>query len=268
MSAYKVKHLHSGEEHERPAILVNNHHIRDKARWQTYAVDPAIEAFHRHLPDYAETTLHHLPSLAAELGVARVFLKDESTRFGLPAFKILGASWAVHRTVCEILRLPPTTSLEIMRRAVSDRNASMPAVRIVACTEGNWGRALTKMAKFLDISATIYVPGLMSEYTRNLLRVESAEVIVLDDGTYDDCIAAARDDAQRTGASLIMDTSWEGYERIPQVNAECLIENLRSDDGCLSGSLTATPAFLPKLIGKYLLSRMDRRRAPFSFPWA
>jgi hypothetical protein len=144
----------------------------------------------------------------------------------------------------------------------------MPAVRIVACTEGNWGRALTKMAKFLDISATIYVPGLMSEYTRNLLRVESAEVIVLDDGTYDDCIAAARDDAQRTGASLIMDTSWEGYERIPQVNAECLIENLRSDDGCLSGSLTATPAFLPKLIGKYLLSRMDRRRAPFSFPWA
>jgi diaminopropionate ammonia-lyase len=92
----------------------------------------------------------------------------------------------------------------------------MPAVRIVACTEGNWGRALAKMSNFLDISATIYVPGLKSEYTRNLLRLESAEVIVLGNGTYDDRIAAARDDAERTRASLIMDTSWEatsGFHR-------------------------------------------------------
>jgi diaminopropionate ammonia-lyase len=222
MSTYQVQHLHSGETSNRPAIFVNPRHNSDPGRWRTHAVDPAIEAFHRALPDYAETPLHELRSLAAELGVGHIFVKDESKRFGLPAFKILGASWAVHRAMCAVLGLPSDASFDRVREMLSARGASTPAVRIVACTEGNWGRALARMSKYLGISATIYVPGLMSVYTRSLLRGESAEVVVLDDGTYDDCIAAARDDAERTGASLIMDTSWEGYERIPQVSSVLL----------------------------------------------
>ena len=50
--------------------------------------------FHERLPGYAETPLVDLPSLAADLGVSRLMVKDESSRFGLPAFKMLGASWA------------------------------------------------------------------------------------------------------------------------------------------------------------------------------
>jgi diaminopropionate ammonia-lyase len=222
MSTYRVQHLSSGGSFDRPAIFINPFHNSDPQRWAKYAVDPAIEAFHRSLPDHAETALHELPSLAAELGVAHIFVKDESKRFGLPAFKILGASWAVHRAMCEVLGLPSGTSFDHVRQTLSARDASLPAVKIVACTEGNWGRALARMGRYLGIPATIYVPGLMSEYTRSLLRGESAEVIVLDDGTYDDCIAAARDDAKRTGAALIMDTSWEGYERIPQVSSDLL----------------------------------------------
>jgi diaminopropionate ammonia-lyase len=236
MSTYRVQHLNSGQTFDRPAIFANPFYNSDPRRWRAYAVDPAIEAFHRALPDHAETTLHELPSLAAELGVAHIFVKDESKRFGLPAFKILGASWAVHRAMCEALDLPLGASFDRVRQALSARDATAPAVKIAACTEGNWGRALARMSKYLGISATIYVPGLMSEYTRSLLRSESAEVVVLENGTYDNCIAAAREDAERTGASLIMDTSWEGYERIPQVRLIRYASRASSNNHDSSGS--------------------------------
>src|SRR5262249_57336266 len=62
-------------------------------RWECAALDPAASAFHAGLPGYRPTKLIELPALAEELGVSGVFVKDESTRLGLPAFKVLGASW-------------------------------------------------------------------------------------------------------------------------------------------------------------------------------
>ena len=72
----------------------------DARRWQTAAPASAL-AFHRTLAGYSATPLTELPALAAELGVGRVFLTDGSNRLSLPAFKILGASWAVCRALCE-----------------------------------------------------------------------------------------------------------------------------------------------------------------------
>jgi diaminopropionate ammonia-lyase len=176
-----------------------------------------VEAFHRTLPSYNETKLHNLPSIAEELGLKNVFLKDESTRFGLPAFKILGASWAIHRCLCENYSLPEEASLDDVKEAVTK---SKQGARLVLCSEGNWGRACARMGKILAVPVTIYVPGFMSAYTQNLLGEEGAEVKVLEGGSYDDSIAAALEDSQRTGALLIMDTSWEGYEQVPKVCLE------------------------------------------------
>ena len=92
-------------------------------------------------------------------------------------------------------------------------------IRLVTCTEGNWGRAVSRMAKYLGIPATIYVPGFMNEYTRSLIRSEGADVRVLPHGSYDDTIIAVKEDAKHTGALMVMDTSWEGYEEIPSVSA-------------------------------------------------
>lgn len=219
MSSYQVHHLQDDQLFERTNIHLNDRVIRNESKWQSYRVDPAIEAFHRTLPDYAETKLHDLTHLAAELGVAHVFVKDESTRFGLPAFKILGASWAIHRAVCQKLGVSHSTPLEALREMVAGKSSSSNPIRLVLCTEGNWGRASARMSKYLGITATIYVPGFMSEYTANLIRAESAEVIVLKDGSYDDCIAATKVDADNTGALMVMDVSWDGYEQIPQVRA-------------------------------------------------
>lgn len=215
--SYAVTHLQGGGSYERPSILLNDHQKTEG--WQQN-IDPAVEEFHKTLPHYGETKLHSLPQVASELGFSHVFIKDESTRFDLPSFKILGASWAVHQTICKRLRLPKSTSLEALATALN----SSENVRLVTCTEGNWGRAVARMAKYLSIPVTIYVPGFMNEYTRNLIRGEGADVRVLKDGSYDETIAAVQYDAATTGAMMVMDTSWEDYTEIPQV---CLpIESL------------------------------------------
>jgi diaminopropionate ammonia-lyase len=215
MSTYQVQHLDNpSSSFTRPCIFQNPHHIPNPSSASSHP-DPAIEAFHRTLPSYAETALHNLPSIASELGLKHVFLKDESTRFGLPAFKILGASWAIHRSLIKRLSLKSDSSLDDVKEALSQSGSDN--IRLVTCSEGNWGRACARMGRVLDVHVTVYVPGFMSEYTRNLLREEGAEVKVLDDGSYDDAIAATREDAKRTGALMVMDTSWEGYEEVPKV---------------------------------------------------
>ncbi len=109
---------------------------RDPA-WSCPAPVSAID-FHRSLEGYAPTSLVELPQLAAETGVGRVFAKDESSRLALPAFKALGASWAIRRVLDEH---PPGTHLTI-----------------VTATDGNHGRAVARFARLLGQSATIVVP--------------------------------------------------------------------------------------------------------------
>lgn len=211
MASYKVKHLHTGAEFTRPAILVNKRTL--KTSWHN-DIDPEIEAFHKQLPDYGETKLHDLPAVASDLGFAHVFMKDESTRFGLPSFKILGASWAVHRALCQRIGLPSSTTFSGLREALQGRDD----IRLVTCSEGNWGRAVARMAKYLSVPLTLYVPGYLNEYTLGLLRGEDAKVTVLDRGSYDDALATAKRDAESSGALIVADTSWTGYEEIPRVS--------------------------------------------------
>lgn len=220
MSSYSVQHLLDQSTFHRPRVLLNPHANKDA--YELYAeIDPAIEAFHSTFPDYAETPLHDLTSVARELGFARVFLKDESIRFGLPSFKIVGGSWAVHRVLCRRLSLPASsTSFADLKSTLAARKDD---VRLVTCTDGNWGRAMARMAKYLDVKVTIYVPGFMHLYTQTLLRDEGADVRVVADGSYDEAIKAVRQEESTTGALMIMDTSWDGYEEIPGVSVSVSI---------------------------------------------
>lgn len=163
-------------------------------RWSAADGAPgAALAFHRTLPGYAPTPLVDLPQLAAELGVRRVLVKDESSRLGLPAFKILGASWACRQTL--------------------QRN---PGATLVTATDGNHGRAVARMASALGTAATVFVPAVMLESTARLIASEGAEVVRVD-GDYDETVrAAAGHAAADPGRALVQDTAWEGYEEVPQ----------------------------------------------------
>jgi diaminopropionate ammonia-lyase len=151
--------------------------------------------FHRALPGYAPTPLVDARAAAEALGVARVWAKDESSRFGLPAFKILGASWAIHRAL--------------------EQRGDRP--RLACATDGNHGRAVAHVARRLGLEATVFVPADMIAARREAIAAEGARVEVVD-GSYDEAVERAA----QAGALVIQDTGegevpgWivEGYGTI------------------------------------------------------
>jgi diaminopropionate ammonia-lyase len=160
--------------------------------WRTEDAATGARAFHRTLPGYAPTPLVDLPALAEELGVGRVVVKDESFRLGLPAFKVLGASWAI--------------------RKVLERQ---PGAHLVTATDGNHGRAVARMAALFGTTATVFVPAVMLKETAALIESEGADVRWVD-GDYDDAVrAAAGHAAEDPCRALVQDTAWDGYEDVP-----------------------------------------------------
>jgi diaminopropionate ammonia-lyase len=151
--------------------------------------------FHRQLPGYAVTPLVELPRIARELDVGRVFAKDESRRLGLPAFKALGASWAV-------------------RRVLEQAGTSSP-VTIVTATDGNHGRAVARSALDVGQQATVLVPDGVHPEALAAIRAEGATVVQVD-GTYDDAVEMAAQLGSEEGHVLVQDTAWAGYEQIPR----------------------------------------------------
>ncbi len=171
-----------------------------------------VQAFHRRLPGYAPTPLRDLPDLAGRLGVRRLLVKDESSRMGLPAFKVLGASWATYRVLCDRLGADPEwETLDDLATLVADR---LGPLRLVAATDGNHGRAVARMAKLLRLSATILVPDGTAAARIEGIASEGADVMVVS-GTYDDAVAESAALAGGDRDVVISDTSWPGYEDTP-----------------------------------------------------
>jgi len=160
--------------------------------------------FHRHLPGYEVTSLIEAPLLAEHLGVGQVFIKDESRRFGLPSFKILGASWAAYATLRE--RLGPLPDRTLTAGDLSDWGRAARPLTLIAATDGNHGRAVARVAAWFGLSACIYVPAFVSESRRQAIRSEGAELVVVQ-GNYDAAVDAALCDAQRPDVLLISDTA-------------------------------------------------------------
>src|SRR5215204_1350809 len=168
--------------------------------------------FHRRLPGYEETPLVDAPGLAEALGVGKVLVKDESSRLGLPAFKILGASWAAYRALEE--RLPEGAvrdweTLEELRESLEP----LRPLNLVAATDGNHGRALARVAGLLGLGARIFVPEDMAAARREAIAGEGAEVVVVK-GTYDEAVERSYEEAGEHSL-VVSDMSWPGYERIP-----------------------------------------------------
>ena len=180
--------------------------------FRSNGVSAAAIAVHRKLPGYEPTPLRELPLVAASLGVERVWLKDESQRMGLPAFKILGASWAVVATVQDLLGITEVdwTSIADLR----ERCRLLTPMTLACATDGNHGRAVAHMARLLGMEAIVLVPADMAPARIEAIRGEGAEIRIIA-GTYDDAIDASAALASDT-CLVISDTAWPGYDAIPQ----------------------------------------------------
>jgi diaminopropionate ammonia-lyase len=160
-------------------------------------------SFHRKLPGYEPTPLRDAAPLAKMLGLEHVWVKDEASRFGLPSFKYLGASWAVARLLRE-------TQPERLR-AAADR---MGVRRLVAATDGNHGRAVARVAREIGLDATIYVPSGMVSARRRAIVDEGAAVIDAP-GEYDTAVRLATDAAADAAVRVINDADQEGRSPVP-----------------------------------------------------
>jgi diaminopropionate ammonia-lyase len=184
--------------------------------------------FHRQLPGYAPTPLIDAPKLAAELGVDRVLVKDESARLGLPAFKVLGASWGIRQALVGFDPDGPDT-VDGLREFVAGRG-----IRLVTATDGNHGRAVAHFARLLGVSATVFVPAAVGQPAVDAIIGEGAEVFRVN-GSYDEaCRIAAKADG-----ILVQDTAWDGYEDIPAAIVDGYSTLFREID--LTPSLVVVP---------------------------
>ncbi|WP_375172941.1 diaminopropionate ammonia-lyase [Pseudooceanicola sp.] len=166
-------------------------------------------------PGYAETPLHDLTALAAEIGVAQLLYKDESTRFGLDSFKALGGAYAVAR----LLRIEVSRAIgrEVSMAEVTDRAYPEEAAAITVCcaTDGNHGRSVAWGAQNFGCRCVIFIHAGVSEGRKAAIEAYGAEVRRCD-GNYDDSVRLAQEVAARDGWFVVSDTSYDGYMDVPR----------------------------------------------------
>lgn len=170
--------------------------------------------FHSTFSMYQETPLVSLQNLAEKLQVKSIYLKDESKRFGLNAFKVLGASYAIAN---EIGRRIGKEITELSAESILSKETKekIGDITFVTATDGNHGRGVAWTANKLGQKSVVYMPkGSALERLENI-RAEGAEAEITD-MNYDDAVRLAQKMAEEKGWIVVQDTAWEGYEDIPR----------------------------------------------------
>ena len=172
-----------------------------------------VYEFHKSLPDYQATPLVDLKSLASYYGVKKVWLKDESKRFGLNAFKVLGGSYAIGKYLSKKLnRDMKELPFNVL---ISDEvKKQLGDVTFVTATDGNHGRGVAWMAARLRQKSVVYMPKGSAQMRFDAIAREGADVTITD-LNYDDAVRLANKGAQDHGWIMVQDTAWDGYEEIP-----------------------------------------------------
>ncbi len=234
-----------------------------KASTDSFSPSTAHSArkFHQTFPDYTPTPLVKLTHLADMLRVSKIWIKDESHRFGLNAFKVLGATHGLAYLLAQRLEMN-TQELSFDLPHEPSAKEVLADTTLVTATDGNHGRAVAWAAQQLRCRAVVYLPKGASTARYESIKAHGAQTLIID-GTYDDAVKQAAEQAQKQGWILLQDTAREGYEEIPlkimQGYLTILHEALEQLEGeipthvlvqCGVGSLAgASQAYLCELFG-------------------
>ncbi len=171
--------------------------------------------FHRSLEGYKPTPLLTLPDESARLGIGSLYVKDESHRFGIKAFKALGASYAIFKLLKSFWERSYDTEFSgLSFRDGSEQMKKLGSFTFCAATDGNHGRAVAWTARMLKQKAVICMPNDSVPARVEAIRREGAEVVLLE-GTYDDCVRWIAEEAKKRHWIEIADTAYPGYTQIP-----------------------------------------------------
>ena len=172
------------------------------------------QAFHRSFPQYSVTPLAQLDGMAARLGLGSLCVKDESWRFGLNAFKVLGGSFAMARYIAGELG-KDVSELSYDYLTSPDLRKDFGQATFFTATDGNHGRGVAWAANKLGQKAVVHMPKGTTRTRFDNIISEGAQVTI-EEVNYDDCVRmAAAEAAQTEHGVVVQDTAWKGYEEIP-----------------------------------------------------
>lgn len=195
---------------------LNNIAKSDDKQVQNMSLEEMEKAsnFHKSFPQYEVTPLTRLSGLAGHLGLKRLYVKDESYRFGLNAFKVLGGSYAIARYIAQqtgkdVSEIPYNVlTSEKLREEFGQAT-------FFTATDGNHGRGIAWAANKLGQKCVVRMPKGTTQTRLENIAKENATVTI-ENLNYDDCVRMAAKEAENTEHGImVQDTAWEGYEEIP-----------------------------------------------------
>lgn len=169
--------------------------------------------FHKSFPEYSVTPLVNLENLSKRLGLKGIYLKDESYRFGLNAFKVLGGSYSMGKYLAQRLN-KDIAELPYEKLTSEEVKNELGEITFVTATDGNHGRGVAWTANRLKQKSVVYMPKGSSLIRLENIRKEGAEASITD-MNYDDAVRLAAKYAEEHNGVVVQDTAWEGYEEIP-----------------------------------------------------
>ncbi|MCY6959288.1 diaminopropionate ammonia-lyase [Clostridium brassicae] len=172
-----------------------------------------VRKFHESFNVYSKTPLAKLDNLAKYLGVSGVFVKDESYRFGLNAFKVLGGSYAIGKFIAKELNTD-ISEMNFEKLRSEETRKKIGQITFTTATDGNHGRGVAWAAQQLGQKAVVYMPKGSSETRLNNIKATGAEAYITD-MNYDDAVRLSLENANKYGWKIIQDTAWEGYQDVP-----------------------------------------------------
>src|SRR6056297_1595008 len=174
-----------------------------------------IYELHESIPNYSKTPLFELNKLAERLKVEKIWVKDESYRFGLNAFKVLGGIFAVASYLEEKYGEDIVSDLTFNELKCKEVKEKVGDITFVTATDGNHGRGIAWASNQLGYKSVIFMPKGSSKIRLNNIKKEGAEAYITD-FNYDESVKIADKYARDHNGVLIQDNAWKGYEKIPK----------------------------------------------------
>ncbi|MED1607560.1 diaminopropionate ammonia-lyase [Cytobacillus kochii] len=219
-----------------------------------FFLDSEINKSHSFLKtyrSYAATPLHHLHQLADYLQVGDILVKDESHRFGLNAFKVMGGIYAMAKYIAQKIDMN-IAELSFDKLKSPKVKEQVGDLTFISATDGNHGRGVAWAARELGYKSIIYMPKGSSEYRLKAIREEGAEAYITDQN-YDETVRICAELAEENSWVMVQDTAWEGYDDIPlwimqgyAVLAKEIVEQLK-----VEGNEPPTHVFLQAGVGSF-----------------
>lgn len=194
-------------------VVNNNKNLKAKKTLLDASTLFEAKSFHESFPAYEPTPLVRLKNMASYLGVSEIFVKDESFRFGLNAFKVLGASFAIGKYLARKLD-KNITEIPFSVLVSDEMKETIKGITLCTTTDGNHGRGVAWMAQQLGCKAVVYMPKGSTQNRVDNIAMFGAEVSVTE-WNYDETVRFTAEQAEKYGWEIIQDTSWDGYLDVP-----------------------------------------------------